>query len=69
VPAFAAISYNNTLDRRQMAIDIEITESMLMQDLDLSVRKLSLVREAVDRFSAGDPRNADVGGARPAKRA
>jgi diguanylate cyclase (GGDEF)-like protein len=40
------------------AIDIEITESMLMQDLELSIRKLSQLREAgigvaIDDFGAG----------------
>jgi diguanylate cyclase (GGDEF)-like protein len=39
-------------------IDIEITESMLMQDMDLSVRKLSQLREAgvgvaIDDFGTG----------------
>jgi diguanylate cyclase (GGDEF)-like protein len=40
------------------AIDIEITESMLMQDLELSIRKLSRLREAgigvaIDDFGTG----------------
>ena len=39
-------------------LDIEITESMLMQDLELSIRKLSLLREAgigiaIDDFGTG----------------
>jgi EAL domain-containing protein (putative c-di-GMP-specific phosphodiesterase class I) len=40
------------------AVDIEITESMLMHDLDLSIRKLSQLREAglgvaIDDFGTG----------------
>jgi EAL domain-containing protein (putative c-di-GMP-specific phosphodiesterase class I) len=39
-------------------VDIEITESMLMQDLELSIRKLALLREAgagiaIDDFGTG----------------
>ena len=39
-------------------VDIEITESMLMQDFELSIRKLSLLREAgigiaIDDFGTG----------------
>jgi diguanylate cyclase (GGDEF)-like protein len=44
--------------RKQVAMDIEITESMLMQDLELSVRKLAQLREAgvgvaIDDFGTG----------------
>jgi diguanylate cyclase (GGDEF)-like protein len=42
----------------RMALDIEITESMLMHDLELSIRKLSQLREAglgvaIDDFGTG----------------
>ena len=46
------------LTREAAGLDIEITESMLMQDLELSIRKLSQLREAgigvaIDDFGTG----------------
>jgi EAL domain-containing protein (putative c-di-GMP-specific phosphodiesterase class I) len=48
---------NAALEPR-VGVDIEITESMLMQDLELSIRKLSQLREAgigvaIDDFGTG----------------
>jgi len=45
-------------DRQPCRVDIEITESMLMQDLELSIRKLAQLREAgigiaIDDFGTG----------------
>ncbi len=45
-------------DERPCSVDIEITESMLMQDLELSIRKLAQLREAgigiaIDDFGTG----------------
>jgi EAL domain-containing protein (putative c-di-GMP-specific phosphodiesterase class I) len=45
-------------DRQPCCVDIEITESMLMQDLELSIRKLAQLREAgigiaIDDFGTG----------------
>jgi EAL domain-containing protein (putative c-di-GMP-specific phosphodiesterase class I) len=45
-------------DRQPCRVDIEITESMLMQDLELSIRKLAHLREAgigiaIDDFGTG----------------
>jgi diguanylate cyclase (GGDEF)-like protein len=45
-------------DRQPCRVDIEITESMLMQDLELSIRKLARLREAgigiaIDDFGTG----------------
>ena len=45
-------------DRQACCVDIEITESMLMQDLELSIRKLAQLREAgigiaIDDFGTG----------------
>jgi diguanylate cyclase (GGDEF)-like protein len=45
-------------DRQRCCVDIEITESMLMQDLELSIRKLAQLREAgigiaIDDFGTG----------------
>jgi diguanylate cyclase (GGDEF)-like protein len=45
-------------DKQRCCVDIEITESMLMQDLELSIRKLSQLREAgmgiaIDDFGTG----------------
>jgi EAL domain-containing protein (putative c-di-GMP-specific phosphodiesterase class I) len=45
-------------DKQPCCVDIEITESMLMQDLELSIRKLSQLREAgigiaIDDFGTG----------------
>ena len=47
-----------TSDKQPCCVDIEITESMLMQDLELSIRKLSQLREAgigiaIDDFGTG----------------
>jgi diguanylate cyclase (GGDEF)-like protein len=47
-----------TLGRADRGLDIEITESMLMQDLELSIRKLTQLREAgfgvaIDDFGTG----------------
>jgi diguanylate cyclase (GGDEF)-like protein len=47
-----------TRDQGRVDVDIEITESMLMQDLELSVRKLTELREAgvgvaIDDFGTG----------------
>jgi diguanylate cyclase (GGDEF)-like protein len=45
-------------DKQPCCVDIEITESMLMQDLELSIRKLAQLREAgigiaIDDFGTG----------------
>jgi diguanylate cyclase (GGDEF)-like protein len=45
-------------DKQSCRVDIEITESMLMQDLELSIRKLAQLREAgigiaIDDFGTG----------------
>jgi diguanylate cyclase (GGDEF)-like protein len=45
-------------DKHSCSVDIEITESMLMQDLELSIRKLAQLREAgigiaIDDFGTG----------------
>jgi diguanylate cyclase (GGDEF)-like protein len=45
-------------DKRSCSVDIEITESMLMHDLELSIRKLAELREAgigiaIDDFGTG----------------
>jgi diguanylate cyclase (GGDEF)-like protein len=47
-----------TAGNQPSAVDLEITESMLMQDLELSIRKLALLREAgigvaIDDFGTG----------------
>jgi diguanylate cyclase (GGDEF)-like protein len=47
-----------SLNQRQSGIDIEITESMLMQDIDLSIGKLTRLRQAgvgiaIDDFGTG----------------
>jgi diguanylate cyclase (GGDEF)-like protein len=47
-----------TAGNQPSAVDLEITESMLMQDLELSIRKLSQLREAgigiaIDDFGTG----------------
>lgn len=49
---------NDPCIRRPAGVDIEITESMLMQDIELSIRKLSELRDAgigvaIDDFGTG----------------